>query len=130
MDALNKVNINHLKLIFPFLQYHDILNLLCSSHIIYDSLIYETRQITISSKGLLRLLQDQSFFLNKIVDPSKQLSILFENEYDEVLEFLIGRKDLPQSDQSLFPYSFLTPEIKFPPLIKLSCDSNFFRLPV
>ncbi len=126
VDALNKVNINHLKLIFPFLQYHDILNLLCSSHIIYDSLIYETRQITISSKGLLRLLQDQSFFLNKIVDPSKQLSILFENEYDEVLEFLTGRESLLQSDQSLFPYSFLTPEINFPPLLKLSCDTTFF----
>lgn len=126
VDALNKVNINHLKLIFPFLQYHDILNLLCSSHIIYDLLIYEIRQITISSKGFLRLLQDQSFFFNKIVDPSKQLSILFENKYDEVLALLIRSESLPQPDQSLFPYSFLTPEINFPPLLKLSCDTTFF----
>eukprot|EP01040_Poterioochromonas_malhamensis_P007731 gene7731-8349_t len=126
MNAFHKVDINHLKLIFPFLKYHDILNFLCSSHIIYDSLICETRQITISFKGLLKLLQDQSFFLSKIVDPSKQLSIFLEDEEDRILQLSGGKEALLQSVKPSFPYFLLTPEMNFPPLLKLSCPPIFF----
>eukprot|EP01040_Poterioochromonas_malhamensis_P002644 gene2644-2810_t len=135
MNILNELG--HLKLIFPFLEYRDILSLLCSSHIIYDSLICETRQITISSKGLLKLLQDPSFFLGKIVDPSKQLSIVFDDEREEDeegedeegtehLELSGGKEALLQSVKPSFPYFLITPEANFPSLQKLTCVPIFF----
>lgn len=71
--------VNHLKLLFPFLKYTDTLKLLCSSKVFYDLLIHETRQIKLSFKGSKKLLQDSSFILNKIADPSKQLSIYWDD---------------------------------------------------
>ncbi len=133
MNVLNEFG--HLKLIFPFLEYRDILSLLCSSHLIYDSLIFETRQITISCKGLLKLLQDPSFILGKIEDASQQLSVVFEDEGEdkedededtENLELSGGKEALLQSVKPFFPYFLLTPEVYFPSLHKLSCVPIFF----
>ncbi len=126
MDVFHKADRKHLKLIFPFLEYRDILSLLCSSRLIYDSLIFETRQITISCKGLLKLLQDPSFILGKIEDASQQLSVVFEDEGEDKEDEDEDEEALLQSVKPFFPYFFLTPEVYFPSLQKLSCVPIFF----
>eukprot|EP01040_Poterioochromonas_malhamensis_P003914 gene3914-4181_t len=149
MDVFN-ADINNLKLIFPFLEYRDILNFVCSSHIVYDSLIREIRQITISFNDLSKLFQNISIFLKKIVDPSKQLCIRLGNENNyknsmsdsdhdndsdnnksdsddnEDLELSSGKESLLRSVKSSFPYSLLSREVDFPPLLKLSSVPVFF----
>eukprot|EP01040_Poterioochromonas_malhamensis_P001920 gene1920-2054_t len=115
----------HLKFILPFIEWNDALNLLCSSQTFHQTFIRETRQITISSKGLYKFLKNPQFVLNKIVDPSRQLSINF---YEDEWEMNIndGKEVFLESVQQLFPYFMLTPDLKFPPLLKLSCIPPLF----
>eukprot|EP01040_Poterioochromonas_malhamensis_P006110 gene6110-6576_t len=126
MDVLTA---NHYsKFLFPFLEYDDIVNFLCSHRFLYNLLIHQSRQITLSFKGFQQFLQSEPFrerILSNIVDSSKQLSINF-HEMDQNEESTDGKDALLESVKAFFPYYLLEKQCDFPSLHKLTCNRTLY----
>lgn len=127
MDVLTAAN-HYSKFLFPFLEYDDIINFLCSHRFLYNLFIHQSRQITLSFKGFQRFLQSEPFrerILSNIVDSSKQLSINFL-EIDQNEESIEGKEALLESVKTFFPYYLLEKQCDFPSLLKLTCNRTLY----